>query len=297
MKRPPSVALKQAKSARGDSTDDGLDDVRRSTDDGLDDVRHDVAGSSSIQGVERALNVLTLFAYSESRTLGVTEISRSLGLSKAVVHRILTAFRTNGFLQLEPTTHRYMLGPQILSLGLTVLNRIDTHGIIREEMGNLSAETNETATFSVRVGWQRVYVDQVTPDREVKVVVQIGNRFPLHSGASSRALLAALPQYEQEEYLADHELAAITSSTITDPHRLRQELAEVRRLGYAVSVRERDEGAAAVAAPIYGHDEQLIGVISVSGPVERFQPQIDQAASALCRAVERIGVQLGRQIS
>jgi IclR family transcriptional regulator, acetate operon repressor len=286
MKPPLTVAVKRAESARDGAMDTGLDIVR---DEG--------GGSSGIQGVERALDVLALFASADSPTLGVTEISRSLGLSKAVVHRILTAFRTNGFLELEPTTHRYLLGPQILSLGLTFLNRIDAQGIIREEMARLSAETNETATFSVRVGWQRVYVDQMTPDREVKMVVQIGRRFPLHTGASSRALLAALPDPEQEEYLADHELVALTSSTITDPDRLRQSLAEVRKRGYAVSVRERDDGAAAVAAPIYGHGDQLIGVISVSGPVERFQPEIDQAANALCAAVERIGGRLGRRVT
>jgi IclR family acetate operon transcriptional repressor len=249
-----------------------------------------------MQGVERAIAVLTLFASSESRTLGVTEISQSLGLSKAVVHRILTAFRANGFLELEPTTHRYLPGPQILALGLIFLNRIDAQGIIREEMAKLSAQTNETATFSVRAGWQRVYVDQVTPDRDIKMVIQVGRMYPLHTGASSRALLAALPEAEQEKYIAEHELTGLAVNSITDARRLRETLAEVRERGYAVSIRERDDGAASVAAPIYGHANRLIGVISVSGPAERFQSEIGSAAEALCAAVERIGVRLGRRV-
>jgi IclR family acetate operon transcriptional repressor len=264
--------------------------------DAPDAAGEETGSSSGMQGVERAIAVLTLFASSESRTLGVTEISQSLGMSKAVVHRILTAFRANGFLELEPTTHRYLLGPQILALGLIFLNRIDAQGIIREEMGKLSAQTNETATFSVRAGWQRVYVDQVTPDRDIKMVIQVGRMYPLHAGASSRALLAALPEAEQEKYIAEHELTGLAVNSITDAGRLRETLAEVRERGYAVSIRERDDGAASVAAPIYGHANRLIGVISVSGPAERFQPEIESAAEALCAAVERIGVRLGRRL-
>jgi DNA-binding IclR family transcriptional regulator len=261
-----------------------------------DAADEETGSSSGMQGVERAIAVLTLFASSESRTLGVTEISQSLGLSKAVVHRILTAFRANGFLELEPTTHRYLPGPQILALGLIFLNRIDAQGIIREEMAKLSAQTNETATFSVRAGWQRVYVDQVTPDRDIKMVIQVGRMYPLHTGASSRALLAALPEAEQEKYIAEHELTGLAVNSITDARRLRETLAEVRERGYAVSIRERDDGAASVAAPIYGHANRLIGVISVSGPAERFQSEIGSAAEALCAAVERIGVRLGRRV-
>jgi IclR family transcriptional regulator, acetate operon repressor len=283
MKASPESPTKRSPAAR-----------KRVTAGGPDAADEEAGGSSSIQGVERALSVLTLFASSESRTLGVTEISRSLGLSKAVVYRILTACRAKGFLELEPATHRYMLGPQILAMGLIFMNRIDAQGIIREEMSKLSAQTNETATFSVRAGWQRVYVDQVTPDRDIKMVVQIGRMYPLHTGASSRALLAALPEAEQEQYIAEHELTGLASNSITDARRLRETLVEVRERGYAVSIRERDDGAASVAAAIYGHADRLIGVISVSGPAERFQPEIESAAAALCATVERIAVRLGR---
>jgi IclR family acetate operon transcriptional repressor len=282
MNASPGSAAKRASAAGKQAAGDAADE--------------ETGSSSGMQGVERAIAVLTLFASSESRTLGVTEISQSLGLSKAVVHRILTAFRANGFLELEPTTHRYLPGPQILALGLIFLNRIDARGIIREEMAKLSAQTNETATFSVRAGWQRVYVDQVTPDRDIKMVIQVGRMYPLHTGASSRALLAALPEAEQEKYIAEHELTGLAVNSITDARRLRETLAEVRERGYAVSIRERDDGAASVAAPIYGHANRLIGVISVSGPAERFQSEIGSAAEALCAAVERIGVRLGRRV-
>ncbi len=248
---------------------------------------------SSAQGVERALEVLSLFASSDSPTLGVTEISQALGLSKAVVHRVLSAFKLKGFISMDPVSHRYRLGPQILVLGLTYLDRLDMRAIAKEAMHELVDMTNETATLSVRIGWQRVYLDQVTPNRDVKMVVQIGKPYPLHTGASSKALLAYLPPDEIEEYLASQELVALTDRSLTDPERIRAELDVVRRLGHAVSLGERDASAGSVAAPILGREGTVLGVISVSGPIERFSGEIEKSAILLKEVVADISRRLG----
>jgi IclR family acetate operon transcriptional repressor len=244
-------------------------------------------------GVERALDVLRCFGRSGQATLGVTELAEELGLSKAVVHRTLSAFRSRGFLEIEEGTHRYRLGPEILLLGLRYLDRIDVRSLGRQTLSNLVAATDETATLSVRVGWTRVYVDQVTPNRDVMMVVRIGEPFPLHAGASSKALLAFLPAAEQEEYLARQSLAPVTPHTITDPGRLRKELDAIRAAGFAVSFGERDASAGSVAAPVFGHEGLPVGVISVSGPVERFRAEVQPASQALLAAVQDLSRRLG----
>jgi IclR family acetate operon transcriptional repressor len=255
----------------------------------------DAGSGPSIQGVNRALEVLDLFGSSDAPTLGVTEIAQKLDLSKAVIHRILTAFRTKGFVEMDPTTHRYMLGPQLVMLGLSYLDRVDAGGVAHEALVKLAEETNETATFSVRAGFERVYIDQVTPDRDVKMVVQLGKPFPLHTGASSKALLASLSHEEQEAYLSSHELTALTDQSITDPDTLREEIAAINARGYAMSFGERDGGAGAVAAPIFSYPGGLVGVISVSGPLERFRSEIDDAAQRLLVAVAEVSTRLGHR--
>jgi DNA-binding IclR family transcriptional regulator len=247
----------------------------------------------SIQGVRRALDVLSLFGSTDAPTLGVTEVAVELGLSKAVVHRILTALRVTGFVELDEATHRYKLGPQIVALGLRYLDRLDARGVVHEAIVRLSAETNETVTFSVRAGFERVYIDQVTPDRDVKMVVQLGKSFPLHTGGSSKALLAFMDEADQQQYLESHQLVALTSRSITDPAQLRREIATIKKRGYASSLGERDESAGSVAAPIFGYTGSLVGVISVSGPIERFRSEIEEAAEALLRTVADVSRRLG----
>lgn len=247
----------------------------------------------SIATVDRATDVLTLFTRANERTLGVTQIAQELGLSKAVVHRLLTTLVAKDYVQFDPASRRYGLGPAVLALGLTYLDHIDIRRLARQVMQDLSDATNETSTLSIRSGWTRVYVDQVTPRREVKMSVQLGRPFPLHAGGSSKAFLAFLGADEREEYLTQRPLDVLTDATITNVRRLHKELTEIHERGYATSFGERQAGAASVAAPVFDHGGQPVAVISVCGPIERFAPHIDEVAKRLLRGTDEVSHQLG----
>lgn len=247
----------------------------------------------TITTVDRATEVLTLFTRKPQPTLGVTEIANELGLSKAAVHRLLTTLAAKGYIRVDPESRRYALGPTVLSLGLAYLERIDIRRLALPVMRELSAATNETSTLSIRSGWTRVYVDQVTPPREVKMSVQLGQPFPLHAGSSSKAFLAYLDKEEQESYLTGGPLERLTDATIVEVAALRAELAEIRQFGFARSFGERQAGAASVAAPARDHRGYPVASISVCGPIERFRDHIDTAAELLLAATADLSRQLG----
>ena len=246
----------------------------------------------SVAAIERAADVLFLFARAQS-SLGVTEISKNLGVSKAVVHRILTSLRERDLLTTDPETRRYMLGPAVLELATAYRDQLDVRSLAIDEMRALSAATNETATLSVRHGDRRVYVAQITPPREVKMTVPIGGSFPLHAGASSKAFLAWLTEGEIGLYLAENPLDALTESTIVSVDELRAELGRVRRQGFAVSLGERQHDAGSVAAPILDHNAAPVAVISVSGPIERFRDEIAGSAAAVVEVTRALSTKLG----
>jgi DNA-binding IclR family transcriptional regulator len=140
------------------------------------------------------------------------------------VYRILTSYRAKGFIGFDPSIRRYTLGPRLVSLALGHLDRIDIRTHARSVLLELRQATNETVTLSTRSGWSRMYVDQVTPNRDVKMVVQVGATFPLHAGASSKAFLAFLDETEREQYLASQSVPKLTENTITNKSALRQEI-------------------------------------------------------------------------
>lgn len=239
-------------------------------------------GSATIATVERAADILMHFATVPGHDLGVTEIAEDLGLSKAAVHRVLASLRSRGLVDLDERTRRYSLGVSAMKLGLTYLDRIDVRRIARPYLQELSDRTSETATLSVPVGDRhRVYVDQVTPTREVIMTVTLGEAYPLHAGASSRALLAFLPEERIEAYIRSGPLESMTARTIIDPQTLREDLALVRKQGWAQSTAERKNGAASVAAPVRNHEGHAVAVVSVCGPMERFSAEFDGCREAL----------------
>ncbi|GII97509.1 IclR family transcriptional regulator [Sinosporangium siamense] len=241
--------------------------------------------SQTASTVERAADVLVLFAESARPTLGVTEIADKLSLSKAAVHRILASLRSRGLVELDEETRRYALGLMSMRLGLAYLDRIDLRGIAAPELAALSAETGETATLSVRSGDSRIYLEQVTPAREVRMSVTLGVPYPLHVGASSKAFLAFLPEAERDAYLTRH--APGERGT------LNEQAEHVRQVGYAVSYGERQPGAGSVAAPVFDHTGRPAAAVSVCGPLERFRNEADSCAKALLQATTRISSRLG----
>jgi DNA-binding IclR family transcriptional regulator len=235
------------------------------------------------------------FSEADQPTFGVTEIADALGLSKAAVHRILASLRTRGLVEIDELTRRYFLGVGAMKLGLAYLDRIDLRRIAHPELVALSERTAETATLSVRSGWTRFYVDQVTPRREVIMSVRLGTPYPLHAGGSSKAFLAFLNDDEVDAYLAQPELERLTPDTVTDRNKLRREITLIRRRKYAQSYAERQAGAASVAAPVLDHRGRPQGVVSVCGPVERFRGEAEASVEALLDVTQRLSARLGHE--
>lgn len=253
-----------------------------------------VEAANAINSVQRAADVLKLLAESREATLGVTEIALELDLSKATVHRTLASLRATGLVELDESSRRYQLGPAALTLGMRYLARLDVRALASAAMQRLMAATQETATLSIRHGWTRMYVDQVTPALEVKMMVSLGEPFPLHAGASSKAFLAFISPEERERYLQNAPLQRLTPATVTDVDSLRAELAAIYERGYAVSAGERQSGAASVAAPILGRDHEPLAVISVCGPLERIRHRVPNIAGLLLAETQAISQRLGR---
>lgn len=251
-------------------------------------------GSVTVAAVERAADVLMHFSVTPNPDLGVTEIADDLGLSKAAVHRMLASLRVSGLVELDERTHRYSLGVSAMRLGMSYLDRIDVRRIARPFLQELTERTQETATLSIMLGdHSRIYVDQVVPEREVIMSVTLGKPYPLHAGASSRALLAFLPEDRIASYIRSGPLSSMTASTIIDPQTLLIDLAEVRAVGWARSNAERMTGAASVAAPVRDHDGHAVAVISVCGPTERFSAELDGCRNALLNATRGLSRQYG----
>lgn len=217
------------------------------------------------ESADRVADVLLLFAQTD-RPLGVSEIARLLSLSKAVVHRILQSLTARSLTWAVSGDSTYVLGPAATTLSMKAWSQLDLRSLAAPVLRKLRDDTRETTTLSVLVGHQRMYLDQYESPQEVKMVVDLGPRFPLHSGASSRAILAHLP-----ERVIDNAVTQLQESRPDlDVAEYLHGLADIRHKGYAVSLNERGTGAASIAAPFFDAAANVLGSVSSSGPVFRY---------------------------
>lgn len=230
------------------------------------------APGEGTESAARVADVLLTFA-GTGEAQGVSEISRRLGLSKAVVHRILRSLASRRLVSLDETSGKYRLGLAAATLGARALRDLDLREAALPVLRRLQAQSGETATVSELVGVSRVYLDQVPSSQEIKMTVEIGRPFPLHAGASSRAILAFAPSDLRLQIL-DGPLEALTPKTIVDHAALEESLSGVLEARAAVSFGERQSGAASVASPLLGSDGNAIGSLSVCGPIDRFDKAV-----------------------
>lgn len=251
------------------------------------------SSGATVATVDRAMDLLVHIASKPGPDFGITELAEDLSMSKAAVHRVLASLKGKGLVDVDERTRRYSLGVVTLRLGLAYLDRIDVRRLGHPFLERLSARTHETATLSIPLGdRERIYVDQVRPDREVIMSVTIGESFPLHAGASGRALLAFMSDDARAAYLAGP-MEALTDRTVVNRKRLQEVLDEVRANGWALSQGERKSGASAVAAPVLGHEGFPVAVVSVCGPLERLAENVDLCREELLAATHDMSRKFG----
>lgn len=245
---------------------------------------------NEVRVLDKALDVLLSFDR-QCPVLGPTEVAQRVGVPRSTAHRIMSALAERGFLERDEAG-RYRLGAVLLLLASHVELHMDLRRAALPVLRELNAETGETVNLNVIYQGQRLCIEKIDSPHELRAQLQVGNRTPLHAAAASRVLLAFLPPAEQAAYLSD--LRPVTDRTLVDPERLREELENIRRLGYATSCGEAVPGVASVAAPVRDYTGRVVASISVGGPSVRFPPErMPALIESTLRAAGRISTRLG----
>lgn len=237
----------------------------------------------TVRAVERALDILLCFAGSETE-LGLSDIAKRIGLHKSTVHRLLASLESKGFIRRHPQTEKYRLGWSVLELVSNVYQSDDLSSIVSPEMTRLRDLLGETISLYVLSGIERIRIQAIESKQPVRRVANVGRRLPLYVGASGKVLLAYSSEELLEELMTDSSWPPELSRD-----EFRHALQQVREAGYAVSIEEREPGAAAVAAPIRGRNGEAVAALSISGPVDRFTPEaVERFAQEVRKSAEML---------
>ena len=233
------------------------------------------------QSLAHGLDILLLYDTSCS-VFTVSEISRRLKYSQSKAYRFVRTLTKYGLLQEDHGTAKYTLGLNALRIGLLAQQQFNISMIARPFMKELSAITKETVLLTAVNGTKGVVLDRVESEEPIRYTIyQAGATIPLHAGASSKILMAFLPEEEWDEIISKEGLKRYTLNTITDVNKLRAHLREIRKKGYAFSDQEVDRDVRAIAAPIFNSRGELVAGLSVVGPAYRINKKKIHACKKL----------------
>lgn len=208
------------------------------------------AQSSGIGVVDKSVAILSAAALAPCT---LAELVEATGLPRATAHRLAVALEVHG-LTARDAEGRFVLGPRLGELAAAMPDPLVTAAgpvlaWVRDECG-------ESAQLYRRDGNERVCVAAAERLSGLRTTVPVGSRLPLTAGSGAQVLCAW-----SEPNTLHGVLEAATYSART--------LADVRRRGWAQSIGQREAGVASVSAPVLTERGELLGVLSLSGPIER----------------------------
>lgn len=246
--------------------------------------------SVSLRSAGNMLAVLSCFSV-QRPSWTLTELSREVGLGKSTIFRILATLEANQFLTRDgdglyrPTMRMWEIGAAAL-----VVNGL--HEASRRFLPRLSERTGETAYCTILDGQDTVHVDVYVTKKPIRLHAEIGDRFPAHTVASGKVLLAALPEEAVETYIRAG-LPAYTDRTLTDPKAFMEELAQVRRQGFAVNRGERQTYVVGAAAPVHDHTGAVVAAIAAAGPSIRITDDLLAVGRVVREVADEMSFSLG----
>ena len=250
------------------------------------------AERGTIQSVERAVRILRELGSGAAR-LGVTELADRLGLAKGTVHGLLRTLERQEFVEQDPETGKYRLGPAMLQLGNAFLDNHELRGRSLLWADSLASRVTEAVRVGVLNGPSVLIVHHVfRPDDSVQIL-EVGASIPWNASALGKAIVAFLEPARRAGLLAG-DLPRLTGSTITDPRTLKTALESVAKTGVALENQEGIVGEAEIAAAIFDHRGMPAGAIGIAGPVERLLP--DGPDEQLVAAVKQVARSLSREM-
>lgn len=221
----------------------------------------------TISSLQKAIRVLKAFTNDEP-SLTLTELSKKTGITIPSLQRIVATFVAEGFLHKDEQTKRYQLGHSLLYLGNLVKQESSLIIVAEPVLKRLNEETKESLSLNVIDGFERRCILNFDSSYPLSTKMLVGDRSPLYAGASSKTLLAFMPNYS--EYVKKVQLEKITDNTVKTKEQLLEQLEQIRKQRYCISFGERVRGACSISVPILNAAQEAIASISIVIPEIRY---------------------------
>jgi DNA-binding IclR family transcriptional regulator len=245
-----------------------------------------------LESAGRVLRLLELFGPGE-RDLSLAQISERLALPKSSVHRLLATMMERDFIEQDAATKRYRLGLRVFEIGSVAIHERGLHGAAHPIVEQLAIRTNETCHLAVLSGAEAVYVYKIDGASSIIMSSRVGGRAPCYCTSIGKVLIAWSGDAIFKRVVQTG-FRSFTASTIRSARELGEELAKVRRKGYALDVEEFERGLRCIAAPVWDQSGRVVAALGLAGPASRLtSDRLRGLAAPVMKAASDVSRNLG----
>lgn len=228
--------------------------------------------------------------------LSIAELSQSLSMNKATVHRLVNTVKEAGYVVQSADTKKYANSIKLYTIGSHIVQRAGVKEVARPYLEAVAEKTKETINLSMYSGHQIVYIDMIESASAIKVGVRIGTALPMYCTGMGKSVLAFLSEEALHEVLHNTSFQKRTAHTVENKEQLLEQLEGIRKNGCAMDNEEFAEGLISFAAPIFDHQNYPIAAVSISMPKLRYDESAHKQYVALIKGTaSKISKELGHE--
>jgi IclR family transcriptional regulator, acetate operon repressor len=234
-----------------------------------------------VTSVDNALRLLQLLR--DEGRLQLTDAARELGVAPSTAHRLLSVLVYRGF-AMQDEHHAYLPGPGMGNgpAGLSWARQLRDLAVPHLEL--LSERLDETVNLMVRAGTRVRFLLSIEASNVLRVGDRQGTVLPARLASGGKALLAELDETTLRRLYRGGGAELLGES---DFGLLLDELALVRRTGYALNIEATETGIAAVGMVVIARRPSTMAAFSVSTPRARFRDLLENRSIELMFEVRR----------
>ncbi|GIE91954.1 IclR family transcriptional regulator [Actinoplanes regularis] len=251
------------------------------------------------QSLERGLLILSAFA-DGGLLLGIADLARSVGLNRSTAYRYVATLAKLGYVQQDPDTRKYSLGPRVIDLGFAALASMEVTRVAMRHLQALSDETGCAASMAVLDGQDIVYVERCRSRRagtmSMDLNLHVGSRLPAYCTSMGKVLLAYREPGTLRALLDRTDLARRGPKTITMREQLTSALARVRQTGIAISDEELAPGLRSIAAPVRDRTGHVVAAINVAVHLTTWTAAIESVVGRLEVPLRRTAAEISARL-
>ena len=248
------------------------------------------------QSIARAFQLINLFD-DDNPIWSLANLIEASGLKRTTAFRLMAALEAEGVVR-KNDEGDFTLGPTLIMLGGRAIRKNRLRSIAQPFLRELVRQTGESVTIDVM--WiddaqrpESMVIEEQLAQRVLGLSQYIGARFPAHTTSTGKVLLAYHSPKEVES-LKLTPLDKFTEQTITAIDSLREELAQVRKDGFATTINELEVGLTAIAAPIFNHHAEVQAALCIGGSSSRLTAdKLHEYAEAVVTCAAQISQKMG----